>query len=208
MVNLDKTIVFNRFPANKKLFCKLLDMAIDADKNIWIAFNLEPKSYNRIYFTMTERELKFVAKRCGDPELANYFPECDAIFSSIGHCIVLHIPAMALKLSKIRLLPDDPEGKKLFIIHLFGCLFHELGHACHVSRISVNHKNTKLFGGKPAEFDMEESEEIAKKYEEGLGERFLEILSKNELNLGSLADQLFEWQKLRPILMLPRSQIK
>ncbi len=206
--NLDKIIVFNRFPVNKKLFCELLDMAIKADNYISTIFNLEPRTYKRIYFTMTERELKFVAKRCGDPKLANCFPECDAIFSSRGHCIVLHIPAMALKLSEIRLLPDDPEGKKLFAIHLFGCLFHELGHACHVSRISVNYVDTKFFGGKSPEFDREESEKNADNCEDRLGKRLLEILSRNGLNLGSLADQLFEWQKLRPILMPPRSQKK
>lgn len=206
MSNCNDTIVFNRFPADKKLFCSLLDMASDADKDISSILHLQPRTFQRIYFTMTERELKSIAQRRGDPELANCIPECDAVFSYKSHCIVLHIPAMALKLSQIELRPSDPEGKMLFTIHLFACFFHELGHAYHATRILVDSMGSQLFGSKPPVFSITKSEKIAEEYEEKLVKRFEKILSQNGLSWGSVAEKLFEWEKLRPIFMLPRNQ--
>lgn len=205
MSNFYNTIVFNRFPADKELFCGLLDLASEVDKDISTLLYLQPRAFERIYFTMTERELRSIAQRRGDPELADCFPNSDAVFSHKGRCIILHIPAMALKLSQIELRTGDPEGKILFTIHLFACFFHELGHAYHATRIVMNSLSATLFGTKPPVFDVTESEKIAEKYEEKLVKRFEEILSQNGLTWGSIADQLFKWEKLKPVLLLPRN---
>ena len=138
MSSFYNTIVFNRFPADKEFFCGLLDLASEIDKDISTLLYIQPRAFDRIYFTMTERELRSIAQRRGDPELADCFPNYNAVFSYKGHCIILHIPAMALKLSQIELRTGDPEGKILFTIHLFACLFHELGHAYHATRIIMD----------------------------------------------------------------------
>lgn len=79
MICLDKVMVFNYFPANKTLFCRVLDMASEADPGIATLFDLEPRTYERIYLTMTDQELKSVARRRRDPELADWFPLCELI---------------------------------------------------------------------------------------------------------------------------------
>jgi hypothetical protein len=166
MSNLHRMIKFNRFPADKTFFCDLIDMAADIDEKIAVLFYLEPRSFERIYLTMSERELRSVAMRRGVPELIDRFPECDAVFSTKGRCIVLHVPAMALKLSHIKLRTNDPEGKILFTIHLFACLFHELGHACHTTQILFNAGAARLIGNTPTVVSVAELEKIAEDYEQ------------------------------------------
>jgi hypothetical protein len=198
--------VFNRSPFNKEFFCDLLNIAIEADDDISKVFHIEPRMFDKIYLTMTDRELKSVAQRRGDPELVDCFPENDAIFSYKGRCIVLHIPAMAQKLSQIQFRPEDPEGKLLFAIHLFGCLFHELGHAYHYTKITVNAIGALLFDEKLAEFNVTELEKFAEEYEDKLTKRFINILSNKGLDFKYVADQLFEWKKLRPVMLLLRGE--
>jgi hypothetical protein len=207
MPNLYDTIVFNRFPANKKLFCNLLYQASEFDREISVTVFLEPRSYDRIYFTMSDRELESVGRRRGDPDMAGSFPECDAVYSYKGQCIVLHIPAMAGKLAQVELRPEDPEGKILFTIHLFGCLFHELGHACHVARVAVESFDDFICGKKrAARFSTAESEKIAEESEEKLVKRFGEFLEQNDLSWADVAERLLRWEKVGPVLLQPRNQ--
>ncbi len=204
MSSYQNLFVFNRFPINKECFFNLIDMVDSEDASVFSDLYIIPRTFDKIYFTMTARELRNVAHRRGDPKLADYFPEYDAIFSIPGRCIVLHIPAMSEKISSIPLRADDPEGKILFTIYLFRCLFHELGHAHHFSEIIMNaafSDNNDL-----KEYSDAELEDVANEYNDQYSKKFFSILRAKHVDLKQLADQLFYWPKLKPLVSSPRDK--
>ena len=205
MRKLFDRISFNRFAANKEYFCDLLNKAAECDDDIFGVLYLEPYVYDRIYFTMSHRELKSLGKRRGDPGLEDSFQDNDALISFKGRCIVLHIPAMCRKLAQIDLRDGDQDGKVLFTIHLMCCFFHELGHACHASRHIVK----SLWGtDRLPTVNIEEAEKAAEEYESRLMKRFDSFMSLNSLTWENISDHLLDWEKLGPIVIRARDEWK
>lgn len=70
----------------------------------------------------------------------------------------------------------------------------------------MNSMEAYLFDKKPPKFTVAESERVAEGYEKRLGKRFEKILSENGMSWSDVADQLFDWEKIKPIFMLLRKQ--
>lgn len=205
MRTLHDRVSFNRFPADKEYLCELLNQAADWDDEISTFLHLEPAVYDRIFFVMSDKELRTIAKRRGDPGLESSFTQNDALISYRGHCVILHVPAIARKLAHVELRPGDPEGKVLFTIHLFSCLFHELGHACHTTRWLVERMWAPE---KTPPMTAEEAEKAADQYEAKIMGRFGGFLEYSGLTWPKIAERLLFWDKLGPVIMRERGNVR
>lgn len=205
MNSCHKMFIFNRFPIDKEYFFNLLKIVNEEDHEIFSYLYTSPRIFDKIYFTMSDRELASVANRRGDPELVNCFREFDAACSLQGRCIVLHIPAMSEKISNIQLRSDDPEGEILFTLHFFGCLFHELGHAYHYTRLIVNAAFGNVYDPGARDHNDEEGERYADECEVKQSQQFFNVLKTKGIHLKEIANRLFYWQRLKPLVLLPRN---
>ena len=143
---MKKTFSFNRFSINKEVFFKIIDSAMEFDEEIRSLFILYPCPYDRIYVTMTDKELIALGKRRNIDNIINFFEEFDAMFSSAEACIIIHVPAMIKKIRHIPSRNDDQKRHILFTIHFFACLFHEHSHANEHSRYLMRVVSDSLSG--------------------------------------------------------------
>ncbi len=199
-----KTLVLNRFPADKEFLCDSLEKAAKRSDSISKLLYGYP-ILERIYFTMSERELASLTRRKGDPSFTEFFVEHDGAYWPQGGCIILHIPGMMRKLSEVPLHSWDRDGKICFAVALLSGFFHELGHAYDGSRRYVDAVFKKRQGLTiPEAPTYAENEKIAENFEQTCFDDFEKTLGDDLLAWIPFADRLLNWEKLGPMFWAAR----
>lgn len=202
----EKLFSFGRMPINKETFFKIMDHLIEADDDFLDFFIHQPRLFDKIYVSLSERELTRVAIRRGSPDIVEAFEEYDALFAYDARCIIIYAPSMLKKLSDIPRHSYDSQGHILFTIHFFACLFHELGHAHEYSRKMGRYQaevlNAYIAGSTPPEpLVIEASEEYAEQTEKHVLDVLSKFLGANGIGWDGLAEHLFDWDKFDQILL-------
>lgn len=205
MSNLANIYKFNKFPIHKDKFFSFLDALFDFNNDFSSLFYLEPRMYDRVYVTMSDKELLSIAKRFDVTEIIKEFERIDAVFDNENRYILLHVPAMVRNTSHIPTNPGDKGRRSLFAVHFFACLFHELTHANDFARIIMNERSRLLFNPKKpsvaATLTEKQLEETADHGEEKYLKMLSEFLAKKDIGWNGLSEWLFDWDKLQKYVL-------
>ena len=197
MATVQKLFVFNRFPVNKKNFFEFVERLCEYREFNYLFLN-QPRRLDKVYVTMTEKEVAALAKRFETPSIVERLNCDDGIYCGNLKIAIVHVPGLVRSMSAFNILPEDYQRRGVFACCFFSCLFHELSHANEERRISIN----SLFAKTPAQKDaikdsIERFEKTAVKDEI----RCLQLLSKyledNNVSWFQIVDRIFDWNRLQ-----------
>lgn len=197
MPTLERLFAFNRFPIKKGVFFDILDRMCDRDEFARI-FMTQPRILNKVYVTMSERELISLAKRLADPQIIKEFAIGDGLYCEDKKVVILHRPAMVRMVSSIKSVAGDEQRRGLFTFHFFACLFHELAHVNEARRCAVNSWLARTPDSKNSIInDLEQFEATAEAEESRYMELMTRFLDEHNASWLWLAEALFDWEKLQ-----------
>lgn len=197
MPTLERLFAFNRFPIDKGIFLDLVNLMCER-KEFARIFLAQTRRLDKVYVTMSDKELASLAKRLDSPRIIENFASGDGLYSEDKKVVILHVPAMVRTVSSTEFVISEEQRRALFALNFFACLFHELSHANEARRIVVDSWLARNPESKAAiKQAIDRFEETAEK-EEG---RYIELMShfleEHNASWIWLAEALFNWEKLQ-----------
>ena len=197
MPSLEKLFAFNRFPINKGIFLDIVNLMCER-KEFARIFMARSRPLDKVYVTMSDKELISLAKRLDAPTIIENFTRGDGLYIEDKKVVILHVPAMVRTVSSIESDIEEEQRRGLFALNFFACLFHELTHVNDARRIAIDSWLARTPDAKAAVKQaidcFEETAEAEEKRYIGLMSLFLD---EHNASWPWLAEVLFDWKKLQ-----------